>query len=157
MSSSKTVDHLEDDFIQIPGQAFALISVVSPSSSQQHATCALKIRGVFSNKEDAEHHVKRLMQADSTFDVFMVELYKWLPIPPNVEMIENKVYQEEMLNSIIQGHKEEQLRAKQHFEERKRDLETVVEAEPTDASEEPTDPDAESVDAVEKPTDQAQN
>ena len=126
MSSSNTVDHLEDDFIQIPGQAFALISVVSPTSAQQHSTCALKIRGVFATKEDAEHHVKRLMQADSTFDVFMVELYKWLPIPPNVDMIENKVYQDEMLNSIVQGHKEEQLRAKQHFDERKRELETVV-------------------------------
>ena len=126
MSSTQLTDHLEEDFIQIPGQAYALISVVSPTSSQQHKVCALKIRGVFANKEDAEHHVKRLMQADSTFDVFLVELYKWLPIPPDSEMIENKVYQEETLNNIIQGHKVEQVRAKQHFEERKRDMETVV-------------------------------
>ena len=135
MSSSRVVDHLEEDFIQIPGQAYALISVVSPTSSQQHKVCALKIRGVFANKEDAEHHVKRLMQADSTFDVFLVELYKWLPIPPDTDMIENKVYQEDMLNKIIQGHKDEQVRAKQHFEERKREMETVVSP--------PVDPDME--------------
>jgi len=115
------IDHLEEDFIQIPSQKYALISVVSPKSTQKHSVCALKIRGVFSTKEDAEHYVKRLMQADDTFDVYLVDMYKWLPIPPENDMIEDKVYQEEMLNEIIQGHKESQLQAKQHFEERKKD------------------------------------
>jgi hypothetical protein len=128
------IDHLEEDFIQIPSQKYALISVVSPTSKQKHNVCGLKIRGVFATKEDAEHYVKRLMQADDTFDVYLVEMYKWLPIPPDNDMIDDKVYQEEMLNEIIQGHKESQLQAKQHFEERKKEsmeIKSVDEAGPS--------------------------
>ena len=127
------IDHLEEDFVQIPSQQYALISVVSPTSNQKHNACALKIRGVFSTKEDAQHHVKRLQQADNTFDIYLVDMYKWLPIPPNNDAIEDKEYQETMLNEIIQGHKEQQLRAKQHFEERKRDsLQTTLEDNESD-------------------------
>lgn len=121
MSDSVKTDHLDEDFIKLSGQNYALISVVSPSSSQKHDVCAMKIRGVFDTKEDAQHHVKRLMQSDSTFDVFLVEMYKWLPIPPDSSKIEDTVYQEEVLNDIIRGHREEQLRVKEHFEERKKE------------------------------------
>tara|TARA_Y100000389_G_C17007650_1_gene292553 strand:+ start:20 stop:439 length:420 start_codon:yes stop_codon:yes gene_type:complete len=127
------VDHLEEDFVQIPSQQYALISIVSPSSNQKHNTCALKIRGVFSTREDAQHHVKRLQQADNTFDIYLVDMYKWLPIPPNNDEIGDKEYQEEMLNDIIQGHKEQQLRAKQFFEDRKREgLEATMETQEDD-------------------------
>jgi hypothetical protein len=120
-SAPVKTDHLDEDFIKLSGQNYALISVVSPSSTQKHDVCAMKIRGVFDTKEDAQHHVKRLMQSDSTFDVFLVDMYKWLPIPPDSSKIDDKVYQEEMLNEIIRGHQEEQLRVKEHFEERKKD------------------------------------
>ena len=116
-----TEDHLEEDLLQIPSQQYALISVVSPESHQKHTMCALKIRGVFATREDATHHVKRLQQTDSVFDIFLVDMYKWLPIPPNAEHIEDKQYHEDALNEIIQGHKEAQWNARQHFEERKRE------------------------------------
>lgn len=120
MSTPKQ-DHLEEDYVQVPSQRYALVSIVSPQSNQKHSVCALKIRGVFATREDAEHHVKRLQQSDDTFDIYLVDMYKWLPIPPDNDHIENKEYQEEVLNDIIQGHKEQQLRAKQFFEERKRE------------------------------------
>ena len=112
-------DHLEEDAIQIPSQRFALISIVSPQSNQKHDTCALKIRGVFATEEDGRRHADKLAKMDTTFDVFLVDMYKWLPIPPNSDLIEDKVYQEKVLNDIIQGHKEQQVLVKQHFEEQK--------------------------------------
>lgn len=113
------IDHLEEDVIQIPSQRFALISVVSPQSSQKHNTCALKIRGVFATEEDGRRHADKLSKMDTTFDVFLVDMYKWLPIPPDTDLIEDKVYQEKVLNDIIQGHKEQQVLVQQHFEEQK--------------------------------------
>jgi len=120
-TSAVKTDHLDEDFIKLSGQNYALISVVSPASNQKHDVCAMKIRGVFDTKEDAQHHVKRLMQSDSTFDVFLVDLYKWLPIPPDNTKIDNHVYQEDALNEIIRGHHDEQQRVKEHFEERKKE------------------------------------
>lgn len=114
------VDHLEEDVLQIPNQKYALISIVSPVSKQKHHdTCALKIRGVFSNEEDARRHAEKLSKVDRLFDVFLVDMYKWLPVPPDTEHIGDSVYQDKILNDIIQGHKEQQMLVKQHFEEQK--------------------------------------
>ena len=117
-----TMANLEPDTITIPGQNYALISVVSPTSNQKHKECALKIKGVFDTVENAQNWAKKLQQVDGTFDIFLVKLYEWGPIPPNLDMIENQQYQEEVLNEIIQGHKDEQIRAKQFFNEHKDNL-----------------------------------
>ena len=117
--SDKKVDLLAVDPITIPGQKYALISVVS---SQEGTTHALKIRGVFDDLESAQKHAKDLNTLDSQYDIMVAEMYKWLPIPPNKDDIENQVHQNEVLNSIITGHKEEQKRAKAFFEERKSEM-----------------------------------
>ena len=122
---STVIDYLEEDILQIPSQRFALISIVSPQSTQQYNSCALKIRGVFATEDDGRRHADKLSKMDSTFDVFLVDMYKWLPIPPDADNIGDQVYQEKMLNDIIQGHKEQQMLVKQHFEERKMESMTV--------------------------------
>lgn len=117
--SQPVIDHLEEDLLQIPSQRFALISIVSPQSNQKYQSCALKIRGVFATEDEGRRHADKLAKMDTTFDVFLVDMYKWLPIPPDTDHIDDQVYQDKMLNDIIQGHKEQQLLVKQHFEERK--------------------------------------
>ena len=115
----KAVDFLKPDESVIAGQKYALINVVSPESSQKHDTCAVKIKGVFDSVDEAKDYARKLQKIDPLFDVFLVELGKWLPIPPNKEMIESQEYQDEVLNGIIKGHAEEQERARAFFEERK--------------------------------------
>ena len=108
--------------MKIPGQNYALISVVSPNSNQKNDTCGVKIRGVFESVEEANLYAKSLSSTDPLFDVYLVELYKWLPIPPNNDMIENKQYQDEILNNIVQTHAEEKIKAQKFFEDRKHQL-----------------------------------
>lgn len=129
-SSHQVVDHLEEDLIQIPSQRYALISIVSPQSNQKFSTCALKIRGVFATDDEARRHAAKLSKNDTTFDVFMVDMYKWLPIPPETDLIEDRVYQDERLNALIQGHKEQQELVQQHYEERKRESMNTPSATP---------------------------
>jgi hypothetical protein len=74
---------------------------------------------VFATEEDGRRHADKLSKMDTTFDVFLVDMYKWLPIPPDTDLIDDKVYQEKVLNDIIQGHKEQQVLVQQHFEEQK--------------------------------------
>lgn len=116
------VDYLSEDKLTIPGQQYALISVVSPSSTQKNDTCGVKIRGVFATMEEAKEHANKLVKIDPSFDVMLVELYKWLPIPPDVSQIENQEYQEQHLNQLVKGHLENQVLAQQQFEERKIEL-----------------------------------
>ena len=119
MNPEVVTDYLEEDLIQIPSQRYALISIVSPQSTQKYNSCALKIRGVFATEDEGRRHADKLSKMDTTFDVFLVDMYKWLPIPPDTDLIEDKVYQEKVLNDIIQGHKEQQVLVQQHFEEQK--------------------------------------
>lgn len=118
-SVPKVVDHLEEDLITVPGQRFALVSFVSPVSRQKTEQCGMKIRGVFATKEEATAHVRRLQQFDPLFDVFMLEIGKWVCVPPDIEKIEDVQYQEKYLQDLISGYKTSQEEAKRHFQERK--------------------------------------
>lgn len=122
MSIMATQDHLQADSITITGQNYALISIVSEQSNQKHPKCGIKIRGVFNTRDDAEVHAKKLQFVDKTFDVFLVEMYKWLLVPPDIDKIDDQRHADEVLNNIVQEHKNEQLRAKQVYEERKDEL-----------------------------------
>lgn len=113
-------DFLDEDVVTVPGQAYALVSFVSPNSSQRGDKCAMKIRGVFGTREEAAAHVRKLMRMDNSFDIFLMDLYKWVPVPPDPNAIEDQEYNEQFLNDLIKGYKESQLAAKQHFAERKR-------------------------------------
>lgn len=121
MFKIKIMDFLDEDTTVPKNQNYALISVVEPNSNQKSNQCALKIKGVFESREEAEKHVQLCMKMDPTFDIYLVEMGKWLPIPPNNSEIEDEVHQNDTLNNLIKGYKEQQILSKQHFEERKRE------------------------------------
>lgn len=119
---TRIVDHLEDDIVQCGDLRYVLISFVTKEGRQRLDTgdkIALKIRGAFATKQEADAHVKRLLKSDNLFDVYCVDMYKWLMLPPDQDKIEDVQYQEQYLNDMIREYKESQLLAKQHFQERK--------------------------------------
>lgn len=120
--AQETPDYLDEDIVTVPGQVYALVSFVSPNSRQRSDKCAMKIRGVFGTREEAAAHVKKLMRMDNTVDIFIADMYKWLPVPPDPNGVEDQEYSEKFLNELMKGYKESQLAAKQHFAERKRVL-----------------------------------
>ena len=113
---------LEHDFVTVPGQTFALISLVGPDCAQKSDKFGLKLRGVFSSREEASSHAKRLQRDDATFDIYLVDMYKWLLIPPDRDHIEDVHYQNDKLEEIMTKYKENQRLAASMFEQRKRDL-----------------------------------
>lgn len=117
--TSETKNILKEDSLTVPGQRFALISFVGPEANQKADKWGMKIRGVFNSKDEATEHVKELMKTDPLFDVFLVDMYKWLLIPPDRDQITDVHYQEEYLEKLIQGYHENQKKAKEYFEMRK--------------------------------------
>lgn len=114
-------ENVDKDTEKVSGQNYALISVVSPQGCQKSENICLKIKGVFNTLEDANKHAEMLQKIDSTFDIYVVEMYSWLLVPPDPTLIEQK-HVDSKLNEIIGGHRESQLKAKMYFEERKREL-----------------------------------
>jgi hypothetical protein len=114
-------ENVDKDTEKVSGQNYALISVVSPQSGQKSENICLKIKGVFKTLEDANKHAEMLQKINSTFDIYVVEMYSWLLVPPDPTLIEQK-HVDSKLNEIIGGHRESQLKAKMYFEERKSEL-----------------------------------
>ena len=114
-------ENVDKDTEKVSGQNYALICVVSPQGGQKSENICLKIKGVFNTLEDANKHAEMLQKIDSTFDIYVVDMYSWLLVPPDPTLIEQK-HVDSKLNEIIGGHRESQLKAKMYFEERKREL-----------------------------------
>ena len=113
---------LTQDFLTVPGQLFALISIVGPDMPQKNEHLGLKIRGCFASKDDAELHAKRLQKEDALVDIYVVDMYKWLLIPPDRLQIDNVHYNDEKLEEIFAKYRQNQQEAASHFEKRKRDM-----------------------------------
>lgn len=122
----KAVDNKEynlaTDVVKVPGQNWACVSFVSPSGNQKCTSIGMKIRGVFDTHPDAVEYVKRLIRLDPTFDIFICDMYNWCLVPPDPEHIADQTYQDEELNKIISEYRKNQTYAKEHFEERKREM-----------------------------------
>jgi len=124
----KTMSTLEQDYTTVPGQLYACLSVVGPEAPQKNDKFGIKIRGAFNSRDEAASHAKRLQKEDATFDIYVVDMYKWLLIPPDPTKIEDVHYTNEKLEELMSGYRENQAQAAQMFAERKRDM---VESAPT--------------------------
>lgn len=118
---------LEQDYTTVPGQLFACLSVVGPECPQKTDKFGIKIRGAFSTRDEAANHAKRLQREDPTFDIYVVDMYKWLLIPPDTTKIDDIHYTNDKLEEIMVGYRDNQRNAAKMFEERKRDMMTVKE------------------------------
>lgn len=110
---------LTQDYTTVPGQLFACLSVVGPEAPQKNEKFGVKIRGAFANRDEAAQHAKRLQKEDPTFDIYVVDMYKWLLIPPDPTAIDDVHYTNEKLEEIMTGYKENQSQAARMFQERK--------------------------------------
>ena len=79
---------LEPDFLQIPGQKFAVLSFIDRAQYQglrmegslSHPMHLIKVRGIFASQEAAEKHVKQCQSMDTYFDYHIVECHKWTTV-----------------------------------------------------------------------------
>jgi hypothetical protein len=116
---------LEQDYTTVPGQLYACLSIVGPECPQKTDKFGIKIRGCFGTRDEAANHAKRLQKEDATFDIYVVDMYKWLLIPPDPAQIEDAHYTNEKLEEIMTKYKENQVHAARMFEERKKDMMAV--------------------------------
>jgi len=112
---------LTQDYLTVPGQLFACVSFVGPDLPQKNEQLGLKIRGCFATNEEAKNHAARLQKEDALVDIYVVDMYKWLLIPPKREEINEVHYQNQKLEEIMSKYRENQAAAAAHFEQRKRD------------------------------------
>ena len=80
----------------------------------------LKIRGVYSSKEEAAARSKKLQRIDTIHNIFVGELGKWLPWDPEPTQVKDQEYAEDQLNTLMKKYKENE-EAREQFEREKRE------------------------------------
>jgi hypothetical protein len=113
---------LEPDYLTVPGQVFACVSFVGPELPQKNEKLGMKIRGCFASRDDAAAHAKRLQREDGLVDIYVVDMYKWLLIPPDRATVDDAHYANEKLEEIMVKYRKNQSEAAAMFEKRKRDM-----------------------------------
>jgi hypothetical protein len=125
------MSRLAKDKLTVPGVSWACLSFVGnldggwvrPAEGAKHTEFMIKIRGAFGSKSEAEEHAKELQGLDSSVDIYVVNMYEWLLLPPPpVSEMENVKYTDDRLQAIMDGYKENQKHAAQMFEKRKEDM-----------------------------------
>ena len=66
----------------------------------------VKVRGVYSSKEEAKSRAKKLQRLDSTFHVFVGQVGYWLPWNPCADKIEEEEFLDSGLNDLMKKYKE---------------------------------------------------
>jgi hypothetical protein len=113
------VDNLdEDDPISYDGKdgnpdklrkpLYGIFSVVTPEGVMNTNIRAFKCRGVFDDHETAEKWAKKLGEND-VFDVFVGDLYKWLPFDADTDKATHVQYRNKKEQKLIMAQRENEL------------------------------------------------
>jgi len=95
------IDCLDEDPV-IRGQAFALVSFISPEGILNCKTRGLKIRGVYATIEEARSACEKMRKRDPIFDIFVAEVGKWVPWNPSNTQVDEVNYKNKRQNKIMQ-------------------------------------------------------
>ena len=121
--NNRFMDYLDEDPVLPPNQTLACISVIPSEDGKM----AFKFRGGFPDRASADAYVKRLHSKIPTHQhtpIYVVDIGKWIALPPpSPEELEaaggSTVYQEEFLQELIKGYRDNRERVDTFFQKRK--------------------------------------
>ena len=105
--------------VKVPGQNFALVSFVGPDCSQKAKKAGFRVLGAFSTKEEASSHARRVMKAETTFSLFVCDMYNWCICTPDETNIKEKEVIDEQLQTLLVEHNKAMVQGKLEFDKRK--------------------------------------
>jgi hypothetical protein len=118
---TKTIDYLSEDTV-IPSQKYALISIVGPHMKQKCDVWGLKVRGVCDSLDAAKVLTKKIMKYDKDYDIYTVDVGKFVPLSVEPYDVSNVEYENEQLNSLVKGYLENKELANEHWNSRKQEM-----------------------------------
>lgn len=95
------IDCLDED-PPIRGQAYVLLSFISPEGILNCKTRGLKVRGVYGTETEARVACEKLRKQDPIFDIFVAEMGKWVPWNPSNTQVNEVNYKNKRQNKIMQ-------------------------------------------------------
>lgn len=99
------IDEWYDDFVYAHEQD--LNAKFAEANNHMTSVRALKIRGSYETRQEAEYRAKQLHRKDPNFHVFVGQVGYWLPWDPNPDLIKDQEYLNEQLNTLMKKYMEQ--------------------------------------------------
>lgn len=112
------------DSIKVPEMNVAIVSFMETDPERREVetpdgVVGIKFRGAFDTKKEAEAFLEStLSKIEREVDMYIVDMYKWLLLPPHVEDIKDVRYREDYLHELFSSYEESQKAAQLHHLER---------------------------------------
>jgi len=127
--SSKHTSFSAVDAIKVPDVHVGIVSFVEPDPAYirediqiPEGCVAVKFRGAFDTKKEAEEFMEStLSKIEKDVDMYVVDMYKWLLVPPHIDDVQEVKYREEYLQDMFTGRAESQKAARMHALEREKE------------------------------------
>lgn len=137
-STTSDVSFSSVDQIKVTDVNFCIVSFVDSDIDRREVETppgclGVKFRGAFASKKEAEEFLdSTLSKIEREVDMYIVDMYKWLLLPPDVDDIKDVRYREDYLQEMFSSYEESQKAAKLHHIEREKiALDTVMEGDST--------------------------
>jgi hypothetical protein len=118
---SREIDYLPEDN-SIPGQRYALLSIVGPHMRQKCDTWGIKVRGIVDTIDQAKALSKKIINYDNDFDIFTAEVGKFFPLNIDPLQVDEVEYQNEQLNTLMKKYYQNKEDNTQQWNERKQEM-----------------------------------
>jgi hypothetical protein len=126
-AKKEEVDYLTEDPI-LEGQKFVCVSFLKPSSIIEEkrpkdlSVCGFKVRGVYSDYDEAKKRADFLNKCDPFHNIYIGEIGKWCPFEDDTEKAKDSEYMNNDLNKLMKSYWNQQSDAKQFHELRKQEM-----------------------------------
>lgn len=123
VDDGKGIDMNHIDEVKVADLNYAVISFVERDPENQtietpRGCVGVKIRGVFATRKECDEQIEKLSKLDSEFDMYVVDLYRFLLLPPpDKDGIKTK-YREPYLQELFSTYDQSQQEARAHIKER---------------------------------------
>lgn len=102
----------------VAGQNYAVISFVGPEHVRTKSNVlAINVLGAFETVEEAREWIKRWMEEDNRFDLYIMEMLKFCPLDVKVGQVPT-VYEEETMTEIMDAYRQREDKSRQDREKR---------------------------------------
>ena len=124
-TSSSTAPQMLPDAVMVPNQRYCAISFLQARPDDPKKRFAIKVSGCFDSADEARAHVKRLMEVDSSYDIYLMDTGRWHMAPPDPNDTNTQrdysIANRSELQELWDGHQDNRERV-QAFEKRRQEL-----------------------------------
>ena len=125
---SMNIEDLLTEDPEIPGQTYAIISYLLPQEGRNELDRVMfKFRGAYRTLQECEKKAKQLASKEehNYVNIYSIEVGHWGKLYTPEEIAENKDnidmdYENEMMNSMMNGHREQKDKVDKEYEDRKK-------------------------------------